>query len=278
MAVLFGVLSAVFSGAGDFFGGLASKTGRPLAVGIANHATGVIVGVPIAMVLVGSPIATDLWWGAAAGLSGGLAILALYRGFAVSDIAVVSPIAAVGAAGWPVLFSLVTGDRPSAAQAAGLGLGLAAIWTVGGSSVGGRRRRATAAGVGFGMGAGLGFGGLLIFLSFVGEDAGVWPLVPARLAGGGLLLVIGLLTSADLVPHRPSRIPAAAAGALTFIGNGSFVLAVNRGSLAVVSVLAAMFPAMTVLLAHFVLGEVLGKRRLTGLAMALVAVGLVAIG
>ena len=49
-------------------------------------------------------------------------------------------------------------------------------------------------------------------------------------------------------------------------------------SLAVVTVLAAMFPATTVLLARVFLHERLTARRLTGLALALVAVALVAAG
>ncbi len=278
MAVVLGLLAAAFSGAGDFFGGLASRSARTLAVGITNHAAGVVVGVPIAMVIAGNPIATDMWWGAAAGLSGALAILALYRGFASSDIAIVSPVAAVGAAGWPVIFSFATGDVPRATQIVGLGVGLVAIWTISRAPGQPHSRGAVPIGVGYGMAAGLGFGGLLILLSFVGEDAGVWPLVPARIAGGVLLVVIGLIGREALIPAPPARIPAAAAGALTLIGNGSFVLAANQGSLAVVSVLAAMFPAATVVLARFVLAETLGRRRLTGLALALVAVGLVAAG
>ena len=57
-----------------------------------------------------------------------------------------------------------------------------------------------------------------------------------------------------------------------------FVIASTQGSLAVVSVLAAMFPAATVLLAWLVLQERLTRRRRAGLALALVAVGLVAAG
>jgi drug/metabolite transporter (DMT)-like permease len=65
---------------------------------------------------------------------------------------------------------------------------------------------------------------------------------------------------------------------LVTLGNGLFVLASTQGSLAVVSVLAAMFPAATVILAWLVLHERLTRQRQLGLALALVAVGLVAGG
>ncbi|MGB5657284.1 MAG: EamA family transporter [Acidimicrobiia bacterium] len=48
--------------------------------------------------------------------------------------------------------------------------------------------------------------------------------------------------------------------------------------MAVATVLGAMFPATTVLLAWLVLRERLTPRRMAGLALALVAVGLVAAG
>ena len=72
--------------------------------------------------------------------------------------------------------------------------------------------------------------------------------------------------------------PSVAAGALVALGNGLFVLATTKGALAVVSVLAAMFPAATVILAWLVLHERLTRRRQLGLALALVAVGLIAGG
>jgi acetyltransferase-like isoleucine patch superfamily enzyme len=64
----------------------------------------------------------------------------------------------------------------------------------------------------------------------------------------------------------------------TVIGNGLFVISAGIESLAVATVLAAMFPATTVLLAWLVLRERLTPRRMAGLALALVAVGLVAAG
>lgn len=272
------MLAALFSGAGDFFGGLASRAGRPLAVAIGNNVAGVAAAALLSLFVAGSPIAADLGWGAAAGVAGGFAVLALYRGFAASHIAIVSPIAAVGAAGWPVIYALGSGDRPTGAQAAGLFVGFVAIWTISRSPDPGARTTSTGVGVAYGLGAGLGFGALLIFLSLVGPESGAWPLVPARLAGGLVLLLIGMIAGAELTPVRGSIPAVAAAGVLTVIGNGSFILASNRGSLAVVSVLAAMFPAATVILARVVLGEQLGPRRVLGLVLALLAVGLVAAG
>lgn len=133
-------------------------------------------------------------------------------------------------------------------------------------------------GVVFGALAGLGFGGLLILLSRVTPDAGIWPLAPARL--GGLLIVaaVALAMGSELVPHRASVLPMAGAGAATIVGNGSFIVATQKGSLAVVSVVAAMFPVATVILARVIWKERFSLTRLVGLALALIAVALVAVG
>lgn len=277
MAVLLAAMAAALSGTGDFLGGLASRYGRVTAVAATSHLFGIATTFVLAPLVGGSPTLADLGWGAAAGASGGLAILALYTGFSRAAVAIVSPIAAVGAGAWPVLFDLVNGGRPSALQGVGLVVGLVAIWLVGK----GEARPAQgwrSAGVVFGSLAGLGFGGLLILLSRVSEDSGIWSLAPARLAGGVILVGVGLIAGQELRPHRRSMVPLAVAGAATIAGNGAFIVATHEGSLAVVSVVAAMFPAATVILARAFFKEKLSRSRLLGLGLALVAVALVAAG
>jgi drug/metabolite transporter (DMT)-like permease len=192
-------------------------------------------------------------------------------------MAVVSPIAAVGAGAWPAVWQIVRGDVPGAVVLTGVVVGLVAIWTI---SSGGHVHEAedVRSGVFFGLLAGLGFGGLLIFLSLGSDTSGIWTLLPARVAGSLAVLAVVLVSRRELVPHRNAIAPSIGAGVLVTLGNGLFVLATNMGSLAVVSVLAAMFPAATVILAWLVLGERLTRQRRLGLALALVAVGLVAAG
>jgi drug/metabolite transporter (DMT)-like permease len=61
-------------------------------------------------------------------------------------------------------------------------------------------------------------------------------------------------------------------------GNGFFIIATGLESLAVATVIAAMFPATTVLLARLVFHERLTTRRIVGLVLALAAVALVSVG
>jgi drug/metabolite transporter (DMT)-like permease len=275
MAVFLAGLAAIFSGTGDFLGGVASRRGRVMAVVAGSHLVGVAATFAVAPLVGGDPQVADLAWGAAAGASGGIGILGLYLGFSRSAVGVVSPIAAVGAAGWPVLYAVITGERPGLVVWTGLALGVIAIWQV---SRGDAAGAPVAPGVTMGILGGAGFGGLLILLSRVSEDAGVWPLAPARVAGFLVVATVALALRYELVPKRSSLLPMSGAGAATIVGNGSFIIATQQGSLATVSVVAAMFPVATVVLARFVWKEEFTRSRLVGLGLALVAVALVAAG
>ena len=65
-------------------------------------------------------------WAALAAVSAGLGIMAYYHGMATGTMSVVAPIAGASA-GIPVLLGIATGDRPSAAQVAGILLALAGV-------------------------------------------------------------------------------------------------------------------------------------------------------
>lgn len=248
-----------------------------MAVVLFNHVAGVVAVLVLGPLFGGSLDSPTIWWGAAAGLSGAFAVVSLYRGFAMSSMAIVSPIAAVGAGIWPALWQIGRGDVPGPVVMSGLIVGLIAIWTI---SSGGHAHEAedVRSGVVYGILAGLGFGGLLIFLSLGSDSSGIWALLPARIAGSIAVFIIVVVTGRELIPHRKAIAPSTGAGVLVTLGNGLFIVATTKGSLAVVSVLAAMFPAATVILAWLVLGERLTRQRQLGLALALVAVGLVAGG
>lgn len=277
VAIVLALAAAALSGSGDFLGGLASRRGRVMAVVLANHIAGVLTVLVLGPLFGGHLDGQTALWGSLAGLSGAGAVIALYTGFARSSMAVVSPIAAVGAGVWPVLFEILRGELPGPVVFAGLIIGLVAIWTI---SSGGRLSEAddVRTGVFFGLLAGLGFGGLLIFLSLGSDDSGIWALLPARVAGSVAVMFVVARTTREFMPVRGSRVPSVGAGVLVTLGNGFFIVATTKGSLAVVSVLAAMFPAATVILAWLVLGERLTRQRQLGLVLALVAVGLVAGG
>jgi drug/metabolite transporter (DMT)-like permease len=128
------------------------------------------------------------------------------------------------------------------------------------------------------IGAGLGFGLFFVALSTTGDDSGLWPLVAARAASVsvlGTLALIGRITSQ--VPLGAVRWQTAVAGALDAVANLLYLLAIREGLLSVVSVLSALYPVTTVVLARVVLGERLERLQQAGMALAVPAAVLIAL-
>ncbi|MGI8791741.1 MAG: EamA family transporter, partial [Acidimicrobiales bacterium] len=125
MAVFLGVLVAVAYGAGDFFGGLASRRAAVTAVTFLSHVLGLVVlGLLVMTVGWGEPIRGDLVLGAIAGVFGAFGILLLYRGLATGRMSIVAPVTAVSAAVIPLLWGIATGERPSVVSLTGVALAL----------------------------------------------------------------------------------------------------------------------------------------------------------
>ncbi len=128
------------------------------------------------------------------------------------------------------------------------------------------------------LAAGVGFGAFFIALDRTGDDAGLWPLVAARLASTGLyaLVLVARHERRDL--RAGARPVTFVAGALDMVANGIYLVATREGLLAVVAVVASLYPASTVLLARTVLHERFHRDQLVGFALAAAAVALIALG
>ena len=120
----------------------------------------------------------------------------LDRALATGRMAVVAPVTALEAAAIPVLFGLVSGERPSAVALFGVVVGFIAValvsWSHDHSESG--RRELSQTGVADALGAGLGFGVFFILLSRAGHGNALWALLGVKVgsiavASTGLLLV-----------------------------------------------------------------------------------------
>lgn len=272
--VSFGLASALSWGAGDFSGGLASQRSPVLSVVITSQVIGLALLAILALLTVEPlPAPADLLWGAAAGLVGGLGLLALYRGLARGPMGVVAPVNAVVSAGVPVLWAAAFEGLPAARQLAGFGLALLAVWLVSRRSDGAAPHPQD---LGLPLLSGLGFGGFLIVIGEVSATAVYWPLTVARVASITLLLVMAALRRQQALPGRGLLPLLVLVGLCDTGGNAFYALAAQVGRLDVAAVLSSLYPAVTVLLARLVLTEPVSARQWIGVAAALVAVGLIA--
>jgi drug/metabolite transporter (DMT)-like permease len=278
---LLALLSAACYGAADFLGGFTAKRASTISVVVVSQFAGLVLLLIMLPVLpAATPTRTDYAWGAIAGLTGGVGVALLYRALATGVMAVVAPTTAVCAVVIPVLVAVGLGERPGTLTIAGIMLAIVAIALVSQSShsdpipgldADGRRGLRSPA-FALAMLSGAVIGLFFVALARTSAEAGLWPLVAARIVSVGLFAMMAALTSQSL------RLPTAilgtvvAGGVLDMLANLLYLIATRLGPLSVAVTLASLYPASTVLLARVVLHERLNSRQWVGIACALVAV------
>lgn len=274
------MLSAASFGAGDFLGGLASRRSSPLRVVAVSQLYGLALVFLLLPVFPPEVFAMeDFLWGAAAGMSGGAGLVALYRGLSRARMSVVAPVTAGVAAIVPALYGLISGERPSTVASWGVVVALMAIFIVSrtpASKV--AAARTDSRGLPEAIAAGLGFGAFFIFLSNASPDSGIWPLVGARLASLALLWVLIAALPGTVSIRNETNVLILGAGLLDVIANALFLYATRGGLLTLVAVLSSLYPAATVLLARVVLHEHLSRTQVGGVVLAIAGMALIAVG
>jgi uncharacterized membrane protein len=276
MAVVLAVSSAVVYGASDFLGGLASRRATVFGVVALSQLAGLMALLALLPWLGGPVTRADLGWGAAAGLVGATGLLVFFRALSRGVMSVIAPVTAVTAAAVPVLAGLLGGNRIGPVAGAGILLALIAVVLVSAEGGLGQLRAARPANLGAPLLAGTAFGCFFVLLDRTSADAGLTPLVAARIASFALVVVVAL------VGRRPLRV---GRGALPFVlasgvgdmtANALFLLATQQeGQLAITGVLASLYPVSTVVLAQSLLRERLVRAQFAGLAAAIGAVVLI---
>jgi drug/metabolite transporter (DMT)-like permease len=275
MGVLLALGAALGYGLSDFVGGLVSRRTSAWPVAFAAAVGALVAAVALALVFPGDPTATDLAWGALAGVGSGTGGAFLYRGLATGRMGVVAPVSAVGAALLPVVVAVATGERPSTLVWVGIAAAVPGIWLVSREPDGEGGR---ADGLVDGLLAGAGFGLLFAAMGQVPDTAGWWPTAVAQAVALVAVAVTASLLRAAWVPRHRSDGWGLLAGLLATAAVVCFLLATQRGLLTVAAVVTSLYPAVTVLLAATVLRERIHGTQGIGLACCGLSVALVAAG
>src|SRR5918999_864623 len=281
LAAVLALASSLCWGLSDFLGGFQSRRHHVLAVMLLSQ--GLALAILVVAVLAGAPTEHDAAataWAASVGAFGLIALVAFYRALAIGTMSIVAPISATGVA-IPVLVGLAGGERPGALQVAGIVLACGGVVLAarGAPSDDAGVRRAGRASIGLALVAAVGFGTFFAGMDRAEETADVaWVLLAARTAAV-LLIVLAALALRPRLPTVPATIGAiAAVGVFDLLANLLFVPAAGRGLLSVVGVLGSLYPAVTVLLARFVLHERLSRTQGAGVAITLAGVVALAAG
>ena len=275
MAVILGILAAIAYGCADFLGGLSSRRAKVLTVVLVSQLSGTVLFVASLPFFLGDPYSGSAFaWGVGAGAAGLLGVTMLFRGLSRGHMSIVAPITGTVAAGLPVIVGLISGERPSTLALVGVGVALVSVVLVSSADHGtdSTEEKSQASGL-MSRGlpeaiiAGTFFGLFFILLDRADDAAGIWPLVGARITS--VVMGIGLLLGGvKLRPPKGTLGPIVGAGLLDVGANLFYLLATQRGLLSLVAVLTSMYPAVTVVLARFVLKEKLTRLQLIGLLLA----------
>jgi drug/metabolite transporter (DMT)-like permease len=277
LAALLALTASLSWGFGDFLGGVKARVLPSLTVLAASQPFGLAaLGIAVAARGTGIP-GDEVDWAALAALFGTVGLFAFSRAMAAGAISVVTPIAAV-AAGIPVIWGVaVSGDHISFLQAIGF------VAAIGGSVCASLELRAErtqiAAGVGWAVLAMLAFGAYYVPMHAASAHDWLWPAFLFRCTSVTLVWSVVLVSRArptGLRGHWPALI---AIGFLDTGGNALYAAASSsHGLISVVSVLASLYPVVTVLLARLLLGERVQRTQDVGVVVALVGVVLITAG
>jgi uncharacterized membrane protein len=268
--------SAVLIGGADFIGGVVSRRASAVRVVAVAQVCGLALAVPAAALIDRERVtASDVGWSVAAGIAVGLGLVVFYTAMARGMISLVVPVTAVVGALVPVVYALASGERPGAPALVGIVLAVVAIALVSMSPAPTLTATAGVAVLPLAMGAGVLFGMFYVCLAQPSEDAGLWPVATFRVAAALVLIPLAILATGGVAVPRALTAPVAAIAALEVVAGVAVLLALQRGPVAVASVLASLYPVTTTFLAALLLHERLRGPQLVGVGLALVAVTLI---
>ncbi|MBK4348524.1 DMT family transporter [Lacisediminihabitans sp. G11-30] len=285
LAVAIGVLAALVYGSADFIGGIASKRISPVRVTAIGGLSGLVVLLLLLPLVGGAWSSQAVMLGALSGVSGAIGVALLYACLAIGPMSILSPLTAVVSAIVPVLAGAIRGERLNLLGYVAIGIALVAVVLVGFVPEKGALRPSGRALL-MAVGAGAFIGGFLIIIDLTPDDSGLAPLVTSRAANAVIMFAaVGILAlmarRRGTAPTRPSWRPglrlAVIGGVVDASANALLLLGLRLGELTIQSVLTALYPAGTIILAAVILRERIAPVQIIGLVLALVAAALLAL-
>jgi drug/metabolite transporter (DMT)-like permease len=273
-SIVLALSASVTWGVADFFGPLKGRRFGALRVLVYVQLGGLLVISAMVAIRGKGPEDIGALLAIPAALSGTIGLYAYYRGIAVGAISIVAPIAGISAV-VPVVVGIASGDHPSTWQWAGIAASLVGVFLA--SREPGKTGR-VAAGVGLALVAAIGFGGYFPPMHAAGNADFWWAALIFRMTSTAVILSV-------VAVRRPSlAMPAVEVPILALIGTGDmlgnllFAAASTSGLVSITSVLASLYPIVTVVLARVILKERVARSQETGIVLTLAGVGLISAG
>jgi len=275
LSVMLGLSSALFWGAGDFSGGLASRKQPAVLVVLVAQVIGTAFLLLVTLMLRDPfPDSDGVVMAALSGVFGGVGLLLLYRAMSHGNIGIVAPVSGLTSALIPSIYGFWVEGAPDLTTLAGFGLAFTAVWLISGGAGAGRLTAQMLAEPAI---AGVAFGLYLILLNLATSEGVLWPVTIGRFASISLIALTAWRTGGLRRVKRADLPLMVGAGIFDTLGNTLFALAAQVGRLDVASVLSSLYPASTVTLAMIFLKERLGRVQWAGVGLALIAIVLISL-
>jgi drug/metabolite transporter (DMT)-like permease len=273
--IFLGLASAANYGLSDFLGGLSSRRARTVSVLITSQLIAVLTFLVPALIT-GDRMPSALE--SLLAVIGGLLSIAVgnlfYYALAHGRMSIVAPVGALVTTCFPVVFSIMREGAPSSLTLLGFAVALVAVFLVSSSEkIGVIEWRSLTLPVVAGVLAGL----MFIIIGYTTENSTYTPLLIFRITSLlGNLLLAWRIGAPKLAPRAvlPAALMTGFSGAVATI---FFVLAAQVGRLDVASVLSALSPCITALLAAVFLRERVGQFQVAGIVTATAAIILISV-
>ena len=276
LAILAGLGSAVGFGVSDFGGGYVSRRNNPYLVVLVGQISGMVALLLIALWRKPPlPPTADMLAAAVAGIMGTLGVVRFYGELARGRMGVVAPLTAVVTVTIPVLFGTLTEGLPQPIHLVGILLAVVSIWLITQSSVGGPVTLRDMANI---LLMGFLFSIFIVVVGTISERSIIWPITASRTASIPILIAILAITRGGGIAFVRGQLPLLVlVGLLDVCGSGLFAVSSALGRLDIAAVVTSLYPAVTVLLARFLIAEQINGRQWAGIALALAAIALITI-
>jgi drug/metabolite transporter (DMT)-like permease len=270
----YGMAAVVAWGTSDFLGGYATRRANAfLFTTVVNLGGLLLVGTLASASHAALPTGRGTAWALAGGVSGGAALAIFYRALSSGRMGLTAPVAAVLSAAIPTIVSISTEGFPGKIPTVGFIFAVVGLWLITRAEDG-----STPEGIGFAVLAGIGFAGFYLCIRQAGAGSALWMATLTR-AGGLIITALIVLLQRNFRDITTSGVRwGVVTGCIDSLGTILFVLASQTGRLDEAVVISSLYPAVTVLLARFVLKEHFTRWRFVGLLAALAAVPMIASG
>ena len=276
MGPLLALISSATWGLADFLGGLASRRTQIVRVLPVSYLSGAIAVTFFSLLLIPGELNRDSYiYGFFAALFGVPAIALLYVALSRGPMGIVSPITALMAGFVPVITGLLRGNQVSGIGYLGMALAALSVILVSQEQKGDSTQRITLSTLVICVASGTLIGSYLTVLGLAPTNQGIWTSTIARWFGfifvfGYFLIRIKLVSKNEIASPFPWTL-AIVAGIFDASANGIYQIATQKGVLAIVAVLASLYPAATALLARYLLHERLKLIQNIGVVLAIAA-------